>query len=174
MLPLWVQALQALAVPVIAAVGAWVAVQQMVIARVKLQHDLYDRRYAVFDAVRTFLNEAVGSRVVSPETFRTFALGTADAEFLFDDAPAGYLREMREHASKAQAIYITIGRPFAVIAKAIIRPVGAGTLINCFRRAPRCDKPGTTLPCLIANYPRSSGSYELRTAYRRWLWNSPF
>jgi len=31
MLPLWVQALQALAVPVIAAVGAWVAVQQMVI-----------------------------------------------------------------------------------------------------------------------------------------------
>jgi hypothetical protein len=108
MLPLWVQALQALAVPVIAAVGAWVAVQQMVIARVKLQHDLYDRRYAVFDAVRTFLNEAVGSRVVSPETFRTFALGTADAEFLFDDALAGYLREMREHASKAQAIYITM------------------------------------------------------------------
>jgi len=56
MLPLWVKALQALAVPVIAAVGASVAVQQMVIARVKLQHDLYDRRYAVFDAVRAFLN----------------------------------------------------------------------------------------------------------------------
>jgi hypothetical protein len=108
MLSLWVQALQALAVPVIAAVGTWVAIQQMVIARVKLQHDLYDRRYAVFDAVRAFLNEAIGSQVVSPETFRTFALKTADAEFLFDDGLAAYLREMREHASKAQAIYITM------------------------------------------------------------------
>jgi hypothetical protein len=108
MLPLWSQTLQAPAVPVIAAVGAWVAIQQMVIARVKLQHDLYDRRYAVFDAVRAFLDEAISSRIVSPETFRTFALKTADAEFLFDDGLAGYLREMREHASKAQAIYITM------------------------------------------------------------------
>lgn len=108
MLPLWVQALQALAVPVIAAVGAWVAVQQMVIARVKLQHDLYDRRYAVFDAVRTFLNEAVRNQVVSQETCRTFALKTADAEFLFDDGLAAYLKEMREHAFKAQALYITM------------------------------------------------------------------
>jgi hypothetical protein len=32
MQPLWVQAFQALAVPVIAAAGAWVAVQQIVIA----------------------------------------------------------------------------------------------------------------------------------------------
>ena len=108
MLPLWVQVLQALAVPVIAAVGAWVAVQQIVIARVKLQHDLYDRRYAVFDAVRAFLNEAISSQIVSQETFRMFALKTADAEFLFDDGLAAYLREMREHASKAQAIYITM------------------------------------------------------------------
>ena len=100
--------MQALAVPVIAAVGAWVAVQQMVIARVKLQHDLYERRYAVFDAVRAFLNEAVSSQIVSQETFRTFALKTADAEFLFDDGLAAYLKEMREHASKAQAIYITM------------------------------------------------------------------
>jgi len=108
MLPLWVQALQALAVPVIAAVGAWVAVQQIVIARVKLQHDLYDRRYAVFDAVRAFVNEAISNQIVSPETFRMFALKTADAEFLFDNGLAAYLREMREHASKAQAIYITM------------------------------------------------------------------
>ena len=51
-LPLWVQVLQALLVPVIAAVGAWVALQQMYLARVKLQHDLYDRRYAVFQRIQ--------------------------------------------------------------------------------------------------------------------------
>jgi hypothetical protein len=108
MLLLCVQVLQALAVAVIGAVGVGVAFQQMSIARVKLQHDLYDRRYAVFDAVRALLNEAISSQIVSPETFRMFALKTADAEFLFDDGLAAYLREMREHAFKAQSIYSTI------------------------------------------------------------------
>ena len=74
MLSFWIKALQALAVPVIAAVGASVAIQQMVIARVRLRHDLYDRRYAVFYAVRSFPSEAISSQIVSPETFRTFAL----------------------------------------------------------------------------------------------------
>jgi hypothetical protein len=41
----------------IAAVGARPSAQQMRIARIKLQHDLYDRRYAVFQAVRRFLDE---------------------------------------------------------------------------------------------------------------------
>lgn len=61
-LPVWVQVLQALAVPVIAGVGAWIALQQMYLARVKLQHDLFDRRYAVFQAVRRFLEEAVSQK----------------------------------------------------------------------------------------------------------------
>jgi hypothetical protein len=107
-LPLWVQVLQALAVPVIAAVGAWVAAQQMYLARVKLQHDLYDRRYAVFEAVRRFLDEAMSNKIVSPETFRSFTLGTSDAEFLFDDRLAEYLREMHTHGAHALSIFFTM------------------------------------------------------------------
>lgn len=108
MLLYWIQVLSALAVPVIAGVGAWVAIQQMVIARAKLQHDLYERRYAVFDAVRTFLDEVIRSRVVSSETFQTFVLKTGDAEFLFDDELAAYLKEVREHALKARGIHLVI------------------------------------------------------------------
>ncbi|HVB98810.1 MAG TPA: hypothetical protein VNJ12_05685 [Candidatus Dormibacteraeota bacterium] len=103
-LPLWVRVLQALAVPVIASVGVWIASQQMYIARTKLRHDLYDRRYAVFQATRQFLDEASVRIIVSDDTFRSFALGTADAAFLFDDALAAYLTEMRGHAKKAQGI----------------------------------------------------------------------
>jgi hypothetical protein len=107
-LPLWVQVLQALAVPVIAAVGAWVALQQMYIARVKLQHDLYDRRYAVFEAVRRFLDAAVSTKIVSPEILNPFVLRTGDAPFLFDDDLAAYLKQMQERARKAQGIYLTM------------------------------------------------------------------
>jgi hypothetical protein len=104
----WVQILQALAVPMIAAVGAWVAIQQMRIARIKLQHDLYDRRYAVFQAVRRFLDEAVANSLVSSDTLRTFLVGTADAEFLFPDELAAYLVEMSRRARTAQSIYMTM------------------------------------------------------------------
>jgi hypothetical protein len=106
--PVWVQVLQALAVPVIAAVGAWVAIQQMWIARVKLRHDLYDRRYAVFHATRRLLDEVISNKIVSGDTLRSFVLGTADAQFLFDDTLAAYLKEMRDHAAKHQSINITM------------------------------------------------------------------
>jgi hypothetical protein len=106
--PGWVQILQALAVPVIAAVGAWVAIQQMRIARIKLQHDLYDRRYAVFQAVRRFLDEALANQLVSSETLRAFVLGTSDAEFLLPDDLAEYLARMSERARTAQSIYMVM------------------------------------------------------------------
>lgn len=104
-LPLWVEVLQGLAVPVIAGVGVWIALQQMYIARTKLQHDLYDRRYAVFQATRRFLDEASVRNIVSDETFRAFALGTADAAFLFDDGLTAYLTEMRARGAKARSIF---------------------------------------------------------------------
>ena len=107
-LPCWVQILQALAVPLIAAVGAWVAIQQMRIAKIKLQHDLYDRRYAVFQAVRRFLDEMVANLVVSHDILRAFVIGTADAEFLFPDDLAAYLGEMSRRARTAQSIYMTM------------------------------------------------------------------
>lgn len=107
-LPGWVEILQALAVPLIAAVGAWVAIQQMQIAKIKLQHDLYDRRYAVFQAVRRFLDEMVANLVVSHDILRAFVIGTADAEFLFPDDLAAYLGEMSRRARTAQSIYMTM------------------------------------------------------------------
>jgi hypothetical protein len=100
--------LQALAVPVIAAVGTWIALQQMGFARVKLQHDLYDRRYAVFQAARDLLSEVIVHKFVSEETFRNFALRTGDAPFLLDDALVRYVTELRERASKHRAISIAM------------------------------------------------------------------
>jgi hypothetical protein len=58
-LPLWVQYGQALGALVLAGVigclGAWIALQQMHLARVKLQRDTYDGKYTVFVAVRSLL-----------------------------------------------------------------------------------------------------------------------
>ena len=105
MIPLWLQYLQALAVTAIPAVGAWLAWQQVQIARVKLQHDLYDRRYRVFDATRSLLAKIGAKGNASDEDMRAFVLGTADAAFLFDDDLTRYLAEMGKHAVELQSIH---------------------------------------------------------------------
>ena len=69
-LPLWIQWLQALAVPVVAAVGAWIALQQMHLARVKLRHDLYDRWFAVYQADRKFSAEVLTHATVEDDQLR--------------------------------------------------------------------------------------------------------
>jgi hypothetical protein len=99
-LPLWlqilqafVQILQALAVFAVSAVGACLAWQQVRIADAKLQHDLFDKRFQVFEATRRLLEIAITEKALSQEEERLFTLETGDALFLFDDDIAKYLRE---------------------------------------------------------------------------------
>jgi hypothetical protein len=107
-LPLWVQYAQALGAPlfalVIAAVGAWVACQQVKIARVKLQHDLYDRRFAVFQAARQLLAEVTRHARVTDDQIRSYIVGASDAVFLLNDDIAKYLTELLEQAIELQKI----------------------------------------------------------------------
>jgi hypothetical protein len=101
-LPSWVSYLQALAVPMIAAVGAWIAAQQMWIARVKLRHDIfyrqYERRLAVYEATRKFLAD-VFLEQISEDEIRVYGLCTLDAQFLFDENLYGYLKEIRDRVA---------------------------------------------------------------------------
>jgi hypothetical protein len=107
-LPVWVQVLQALAVPVIAVVGAWIALQQMYLARVKLQHDLYDRRFAVYEAARKLLVEIITQGYPSRDQVRLYVIGTADAVFLLNEEVSKYLEEIRARASRLRAIHATL------------------------------------------------------------------
>src|SRR5438105_2018099 len=98
MLPSWLQYLQTVALTAIPFIGAWLAWQQVHIARVKLQHDLFERRYKVFDATRKLLISILVTGTASEEARRAFALDTVDAVFLFDDDLARYLKEMGKRA----------------------------------------------------------------------------
>jgi hypothetical protein len=107
MTPLWLQILQAFSVLCISGVGAWLAWQQVQIARVKLQHDLYDRRYRVFDATLKFLVEVTGhGGAVPQEALQSFLRATGEAVFLFDPDLVAYLEDMRHRAMKLVAITV--------------------------------------------------------------------
>jgi hypothetical protein len=100
MLPWWLQDVQAVAVVLIALIGAWIAYQQMHIAAVRLRFDLYQKRYAVFEAARRLLAEVKKHPTGLDFDLEAYDLGTADAVFLFlhTDDLSNYLGELREHA----------------------------------------------------------------------------
>lgn len=163
LLPAWVQVLllvlQALAVPVIAAAGVWIARQQMHIARVKLQHDLYDRRYAVFQAARTLLAEVTTHRLASDEALRLFVIGTSDARFLFDDKLADYLENMRQHVAGLHAISMSMDAlPAGDQKAAASRAAGDHSLwlINQFDGLAEKFRPFLQLDARMRSAPRSA------------------
>jgi hypothetical protein len=98
-LPPWVAYLQALGLPifsaVLALVGGWIGWQNMQMSRVKLQHDLYERRFRIFDATRKLISEALAHNKADPASIREHAIHTADAEFLLDADMAAYLEKLR-------------------------------------------------------------------------------
>src|SRR5271166_908276 len=109
MVPLWLQYLQVLAVLLVPAIGAWIAWRQVQIARVKLQHDLYDRRFAVFEAARKLLVEVITHGDVSNNSLTTYAIATADAIFLLDDPKlCEHLKEIRKRSSILHTIKFTM------------------------------------------------------------------
>jgi hypothetical protein len=76
--------LQALAVPVFAALGVWIAARQMLIANDKLRLDSFDRQYerrfAVYEVTRGIL-EQVFRRNISEADMRSYGLRALDAQF---------------------------------------------------------------------------------------------
>lgn len=107
-LPLWLQYVQAVAVVCIALIGAWIAYRQLEIAAAQLQHDQYERRYRVFDAVRKALATCAVQGTLKSEEVRSFILDTGDAIFLFDDAMAAYLDEIGAHLRKLSSIRLVL------------------------------------------------------------------
>jgi hypothetical protein len=77
-----------------------IAQEQADIAKQKLRHDLYERRYRVFDAARKLLCEVASHRIASDEDLRAFVIGTGDAVFLFNDDLANQLKEIHNRALK--------------------------------------------------------------------------
>lgn len=93
-----IQVLQALLVPLLGFLGAYIAWQQMVTARTKLKHDLFDRRFAIFAATRTFLSTILRDARVNDEDMWKYRAGIGEAAFLLSDGLRNYLEQIWKEA----------------------------------------------------------------------------
>jgi hypothetical protein len=68
---------------VITLCAVWIAAQQMLIARQKLNHDLFDRRFAVFTATQAYLVVCLSRDAGTQQDTEAFYAATRAAPFLF-------------------------------------------------------------------------------------------
>ena len=95
----WTTILSALLMPTVAVFGLFIARQQLHIAKNKLKHELFERRFSVYDAVRNLLASIVTSGKAKDEEILKFLSGTREAKWLLDEKIAKYLDD--EFYSKA-------------------------------------------------------------------------
>jgi hypothetical protein len=113
-IPEWLKVLAGPAAQIIASIAAlsvtWVfssrqteiADAQRRIAAAKLDFDLYEKRYAAFEAARKLWREVVQHANVETSQLDEFMIGTVDAEFLFGDDVVQYLEKFRKKVAQLQ------------------------------------------------------------------------
>ncbi|MGH7037356.1 MAG: hypothetical protein ACREE4_12785 [Stellaceae bacterium] len=79
---------------------ARIARQQASMAEVRLTHDLYNRRFPIFDAASRLLFEIQSDAKISRDSISTFLKHRANAVFLLNDDLSKYLEDFAMRAVK--------------------------------------------------------------------------
>ena len=88
----WARAFgQGVGIPAVALVGAWLAWQQVNLARAKLINDLYDRRFAIYTSIREIMESTLMHRRVSEDEFWKLRRARGDFVFLVDEKTYDFL-----------------------------------------------------------------------------------
>jgi hypothetical protein len=98
-----IAALQVLNAVLVGGVAWYFAYHQKRIAQAKLRLDLFEKRFAVFDAARLFISKVIAKGTIDMADYQNFLVGTIDAEFLLHDEIETYFGEIRKRSAAAMA-----------------------------------------------------------------------
>lgn len=89
--PHWTQIFSALLTPTVAILGLYIAYCQYRAAQNKLKMDLFDKRFAVYDASRNLIKSIISSGKAQDDQMHLFLAGTREAKWLFKEEIDYYL-----------------------------------------------------------------------------------
>jgi hypothetical protein len=93
----WTTCLSALLTPTVAVLGSLIAYRQWRTAQNKLKHDLFERRFSVYDAARIFISSIMTSGKATEEELFKFLSGTREAKWLLNSEVSEYLDKELYH-----------------------------------------------------------------------------
>src|SRR5687767_14193406 len=88
---------------VVTGVGALIGYNQWRTAHQRVVLDLFDRRLEVFEEIEEAVKAVFYSGTVTPETFRTYVIGTSKARFLFGASVNDYLADLQKDFASLKA-----------------------------------------------------------------------
>ena len=89
-----------LATAFIALTVAIVSVRQYRVERMKLRHDLFDRRFAVFKTAQLFVSKVIQDAELPADEYTDFVDAWQRSRFLFGNDVSDYLDELRKRSLK--------------------------------------------------------------------------
>jgi hypothetical protein len=87
------------------------AALQAELANVRLQHDLYDRRYKLYEFTKVFVLRISSNSEIDSDSIFQFTRDIGDAVFLLDATTAAYLEEIRKKAIRLQFVATIMDLP---------------------------------------------------------------
>jgi len=91
--------------PVIAFIVAYIAYQQYKINKLRLRHELYERRLRVYKAVQAFLSEILRGGDIGFDRCSQFYADASEATFLFDKSVQEFIDEIYRKAIDMHALH---------------------------------------------------------------------
>lgn len=108
--PHWTQVLTALLTPVLAVLGLLIAYWQWRISRNKLKLDLFEKRFAVYNAARNLISSILTRGKVEDEELYKFLSGTLESKWLLNDDIATYFDKfILKNATELQTLEFELG-----------------------------------------------------------------
>jgi hypothetical protein len=104
----WVDILQALLTPTVAVFGLIIAYRQWRINKVRLKHELYDRRMAVYTKLIDYLSVIFSGGHFNNEAFIGWLNKSYEGYFLFNDELIKYFEAINEKSRALKKIHRNI------------------------------------------------------------------
>jgi hypothetical protein len=106
----WIDVLSALLTPTIAILGSFIAYEQWRTNRGRLKHELFNRRYEVYQSIARFMAKIVQTGKVEPGEDIVFLVNTKMAYFLFDKEVSEVTRQIYKKAADLYALVAVQGQ----------------------------------------------------------------
>jgi hypothetical protein len=136
---------------VVASIGPVVAFQQYLLAQAKFKMDLFDKRFAVYKAVQTFLNAIQRSDQTGVDYLHQFQRDTQEAGFLFKKDIVGFLESLNRKAWDASTARLEFER----------LPTGS-------EREAVCKKEGELRRDLLGELPKLKDHFGPYLSFEKW------
>ncbi len=86
----------------IAVLGGYIAVRQYITSRQKLKLDLFDKRFAIFQASKKFIGQVLTNEYTDKQVQREFLIATQGTRFIFNEKIRLYIDSIWEKSQDLQ------------------------------------------------------------------------